>query len=395
MTDFDVDASIDGAWRVFRNDLADRLAALRVGDGFVVEQSRDFPEGPHGVLTFTVTGTRRIRCTVADDDLHPTASFHDEQVTAMITAGWHRLRDGRLIYEVGRRRVDELAHVAVDALRDIWEVVHPAFLANSGPVPREDTIAVGVVTESREQLLRLITGVLEGIAGRQITVDGDGDIPLPTKQTPSWLRVLADEATIEFFGTLVDEVPDVAAAAEFVATESTRWPGITLILHESALMAFHSADMPVFHRQHLVAAVSRWFDFMYQMAPEAISAVTGVEASPEPEEPSDDRLPDPLQTLIVLDEDGTTLNADEVAKICRYDQSAILQYIRTTQEQYLEWMKSAYEADATGDTEEAAACRHEEQAWRVTTRKLQEALRIVVLRGDDPITDRGRRPSAK
>ncbi|NED70252.1 hypothetical protein G3I15_55960, partial [Streptomyces sp. SID10244] len=157
---------------------------------------------------------------------------------AMVRAGWRLLRDGQLIYEVGQRRVDKLAQVAVDTLREIWEVVHPAFLEHSGPTPREATIAVGTIPETQLQLGRLVVEALEDMAGQRIVVDDDGDIPLPTGRTPSWLRVLADEATVEFFGTVVDVVPNGSTAAEFVATEAPRWPGITLVLHQTTLMAF-------------------------------------------------------------------------------------------------------------------------------------------------------------
>ncbi|MYR07750.1 hypothetical protein GTV32_16215 [Gordonia sp. SID5947] len=380
MTGFDFDTAVEGAWRDFRNHLADRLSALPMGERFSVEQARDFPEGTHAVLEFTVTRAHRMRCTAHVLDLHPTVEFKLEQLTTMTDAGWRLLRDNRLIYEVGQRRVDGLAQIAVDALRVIWEVVHPAFLSGSGPTPdrREARVAVGAIPESRDHLLGMVIDTLEGIAGRYIAVDEDGDIPLPTGALPSWLRVLDDEASVEFFGTLVDEVPDTTAAAEFVAGESVRWAGVKLIVHQSTLMAFLSVGMSAYHRENLIAALGRWLGFMKDVAPEIISAVTGVDA-PEHSE-TDKRLPDPLQTLIVLDPDGTTLNAHEVAKICRYDQSEILRYIYTTQEQYLAWVKSAGEADDADDPDEAAACRHEGEVWQMTTNKLQEALRLVVLR---------------
>ncbi|WAC57562.1 TY-Chap domain-containing protein [Gordonia sp. SL306] len=387
MSDFDFDATVDGAWRAFRADLADRLAGMAIGNSHTVAQS-EFPEGPHGVIAFTVTRAQRVRATVDAGDLHTTPEYLREQLDAMVRAGWRLLRDGRLIYEVGQRRVDKLAQVAVDMLRDIWEVVHPAFLEHSGPTPREATIAVGTIPETQLQLGRLVVEALENMAGRRIVVDDDGDIPLPTGRTPSWLRVLADEATVEFFGTVVDVVPNGSTAAEFVATEAPRWPGITLVLHQKTLMAFQTIEMTAFHRENLTAGLGRWLQFMHDEAPQIISAITGAETPEPPRTAESDLLPDPLQTLIVLDEDGTSLDAHEVAEICRHDQSAILRYIRTSQEQYLEWSSSAALADAADDADEAAACRHEEQAWRATTDQLRAALRIVALRGDGKIADR-------
>ncbi|MGC5258195.1 TY-Chap domain-containing protein [Gordonia sp. DT218] len=387
MSDFDLDATVDGAWRAFRANLADRLAGMAIGNSHTVAQS-EFPEGPHGAIAFTVTRAHRVRATVDAGDLHTTPEYLREQLAAMVGAGWRLLRDGRLIYEVGQRRVDKLAQVAVDTLRDIWEIVHPAFLEHSGPTPREASIAVGTIPETQRQLGRLVVEALENMAGQRIVVDDDGDIPLPTGRTPSWLRVLADEATVEFFGTVVDVVPSGSTAAEFVATEAPRWPGITLVLRRKTLMAFQTIEMTAFHRENLTAGLGRWLQFMHDEAPQIISAITGAESPELSPPPEGDLLPDPLQTLIVLDEDGSTLDPHEVAEICRHDQSAILRYIRTSQEQYLEWSNSAAEADAADDADEAAACRHEEQAWRATTAQLRAALRIVALRGDGNIADR-------
>ncbi|MFW0793331.1 hypothetical protein AAFP30_05925 [Gordonia sp. CPCC 205515] len=377
------DESIDDAWRAFGHDLGNRLADLAPGDSLLVEQAREFPEGPHGVLTFTVTGGRRVRCTVVATDLHPTWEFFDEQVTAMKAAGWRELRGGRLIYEVGRRRVDELARVAVDSLREIWEVVHPSFLADETSVPIEPRVEVGAAPKSGDHLQRMVIDVLEDIAKCPITVDEDGDVRLPTR-SPSWLRVRSDEPVIEFFGTLIRTVQDPAAAAVFIATQSRRWLGIKLTLTDSTLMASTSMRVKVFHRKNLVTTLSHWLDFIDETGMEIVAEIAELDPVVAPtadaEATDDDRLPDPLQTLIVLDDDHTSLTARDVATICRFDQSAILRYIHTSQEQYLSWKSSADDAD---DAEEAAACRHEAEAWDATVDKLRGALRMVVLGDSD------------
>lgn len=375
MTGFDFDTLVDDAWRAFRNDLADRLSTLPVGGELTVAQSDELPEGPHGAITFTVTRAHRVRATVQVSDLHSTWEFGVVHVKQMQGANWRLLNGGRLIYEVSRRRVDELAHLAVWTLREIWEVVHPAMLASAVPMPREASVAIATVPDSRDHLLRCVIEVISDIAGQRIQPDEDGDIALPTNTARSWLRVLGEEPTVELFATLVDEVPDTAKAAEYVATESVRFPGVKLVLHETSVMAFMIVDVRVFHRVNLVNGLGRWFEFMTDSAPEVISAITHADSASEPD---DDNLPDPLQTLIVLDTDGTSLSAQEVAVICDHDQAAILDYIRITQQQSIEWSKSAAEAE---DAEEAAACRHEEQVWRATTEQLRAALRLVVLGG--------------
>ncbi|NED68792.1 hypothetical protein G3I15_48515, partial [Streptomyces sp. SID10244] len=87
MSDFDFDVIVDGAWRAFRADLADRLTGMAIGTGHTLAQS-EFPEGPHGVIVFTVTRAHRVRATVNAGDLHTTPECLREQLDAMVRAGW-------------------------------------------------------------------------------------------------------------------------------------------------------------------------------------------------------------------------------------------------------------------------------------------------------------------
>ena len=147
-------------------------------------------------------------------------------------------------------------------------------LAGAAPMPREASLAIATVPDSRDHLLRCVIEVISDIAGQRIQPDEDGDIALPTNTAPSWLRVLGEEPTVELFTTLVDEVPDTAKAAEYVATESVQFPGVKLVLHETSVMAFMTLDVRVFHRVNLVNGLGRWFEFMTDSAPEVISAIT-------------------------------------------------------------------------------------------------------------------------
>lgn len=141
--DLDVDTLIDHAWLTFTADLGRRLAAMDIGDVVEVAQSRRFPEGPHGVIRFAVTINGRFRAMIDSTDLHTTAEYHREQADQLLRGGW-RLPDGAtFVHEVGRTGIPLLATVAVRALRDIWEVIHPAFLEDAnGPMPTEPVIEI-------------------------------------------------------------------------------------------------------------------------------------------------------------------------------------------------------------------------------------------------------------
>ncbi|MFW0783652.1 hypothetical protein AAFP35_03950 [Gordonia sp. CPCC 206044] len=127
MSDFDRD--LDEAWTTFTIDLTMRLRQLERGDSFDITQLRDVESGPHAALRFTRAG--RWRCTVDSRDLSTMAALRDDQFDALRDGGWRELRNGTLIFEVGSRRLGALAAAGTHALRQVWEIIHPAFLAGS------------------------------------------------------------------------------------------------------------------------------------------------------------------------------------------------------------------------------------------------------------------------
>lgn len=71
----------------------------------------------------------------------------------------------------------------------------------------------------------MVLEALETMSGHPVLVDDDGDIPLPTGEVKSWLRILPTRPTLEFFGTVVEHVTDLPAAYRFVATETLPYTG--------------------------------------------------------------------------------------------------------------------------------------------------------------------------
>ncbi|ANY21540.1 TY-Chap domain-containing protein [Gordonia terrae] len=380
MTDFTVDSNIDDAWRTFALHVGDRLSHLEPGETLTIQQDPMIPEGPHGTLRFTITGSRRLRCTIDDTDLHPTPEYFAEHVAMLASLGWRRLRNGTHIFEVGRRRVDQLAHVTVLTLRQVWEVVHPAFLDHSPAARPEPRIEVAVQPFDADHLRALLVGSLEDLTGCRIQTDADGDIALPTKPVSSWLSPRSDAPRLEFFARLAGDITDRRRAADIVAAQPTMGSAVRVHLLENEVFATLTVECAVFHPHNLSSALAEWFSFLADCAPSVIAKVG--EDTPLTAR-NDGRLPDALQTLLELDPDGRSLSAREVAKICRYNQADILSYIHTSEEQHLTWRRSAVDAAAASDSVQADACRHEADTWKATTHNLRAALRVVVLSDDD------------
>ncbi|MGC5246387.1 TY-Chap domain-containing protein [Gordonia sp. DT219] len=370
--DVDFDTAVNEAWAQYRHRLAALLSDLDEGQALVVEQNLDIPEGAHGTLTFTAGSDDRIMCTIVEADLHPHPDWLDENGTALENLGWLRDDgDGSFSAAMPRTRVDELAALATTTLIEIWSAGHPAFLTGTDLVRHEPALDVVALPARHSDLRAMVLEALETMAG-PVIVDGDGDIPLPTGEVKSWLRVMPHRATLEFFGTVVENVSDLPAAYEFVATRTMPYTGIKLVVHGTCVVAVLTVEATAFSRHNVAAGIGQWLQFFAEERPEIVDALDAA---------TDPALPEILQTLIELDCDGESLGAEDVAKICGYDHETILDYIRTAEEQHVTWATSADQATVEQNDAEASACRHESDAWAETTRQLRAALRVVALSG--------------
>lgn len=99
----------------------------------------------------------------------------------------------------------------------------------------------------------------------------------------------------------------------------------------------------------------------------------------EADDAGDTGLPPELLTLLQLDPHGEgTVSPELAADICGRDRNSILAFIRTCEEESIEWRAAGREAAATSDIDEADASFHESAAWDQTTTLLRAALRVVV-----------------
>ncbi|KQS00764.1 hypothetical protein ASG12_07860 [Williamsia sp. Leaf354] len=392
-THIDLDDAVAAAWRSFRFDLADRLAQLERGETVTVAQSTvEFPEGPHGVIRFSVTGARRVRATVVTSDLHTTEECRLEQIAVLRELGWRQLRGGTVVLESGRRGVDALATAVESTLRRVWEVLHPTFLADStiSAPPSEPEISIGVVPMDQAHLQHLVLAAIERITGTEVDVDADGDIWVPGV-IGSWIRADADSPTVVMVSCLVDRVADPDTAARHIASRANTAGGVTLLLVDDRVIATMTLGATVFHEHNLASALSAWLDFLADGGV-AIRAALSDHRHAQPDtnaqfEADPDRLPEALMALIQLDQDGP-LTPSEVAQICGHHRGDILEFIRLCEIEEISWRTNAERADESGDAEEAAACRHEQHAWAATVTVLRQALRLVVLPPGRPSGER-------
>lgn len=379
MSPFTFDDFVESAWVDYRVELAVRLTMLaEVGETFTVDRTQDIPEGPSGAIAFTRTADGDLRATISETDLHHTIEYQLTHARTLSGMGWHRpLSDetGTLVYEVRAGEADHLAATAVQVLREVLEVVHPAYVDDK-PAPVEPEIDTAILAVEHDQLRQLVIEALEDMRNESVDLDADGDYPLPTS-IPSWLRVLRDSPSVRFFALLTDTIGNPAHAAEYLAHTAAKWPYVSLVLDDSGVYALLTHQLWMFHPKNLAAALATWADFLKQDAPEIIAAVA---------EPADEPLPDALQAILQLEADGPELTTTEIAQICQWDGSATLEYIAVCDTRQAASAAAAEKADG----EDADRLRGEAHEWDDAARRLRLALRLMLLSDDSGGMGNGR-----
>lgn len=133
MVTTDCDAVADDAWKVWGDNLIRRLPDMQRKE--FVEIAIDNPDRYRTLVTFTLTGSGRIRCTIEGAAIAWTGRDQWLQTQADLAAlGWRRLeRKHETICEAGRRKIGDLVAIVVRSLREVWGLHHPSILTVHDP----------------------------------------------------------------------------------------------------------------------------------------------------------------------------------------------------------------------------------------------------------------------
>jgi hypothetical protein len=414
-TDFDLDRSVSRAWKGFQARLADYLVGMTDEDSLVINvvAGEEPEEGSAPYVQFAGFGGDRVRGEVCSNRyLAREYQFDAQRARVLERQGWQWPDESANFYaQLPTIDGDRLAVMAVRALRDVFDVPHPAFLAAGSPtaaerlgltgapegVDSEEDEPLSIVPESAEHLQQLVDDALTPVFGHVPAKDSDGDIPVPYNSTLVFIRVYQDEPLIDIFGCVVTDVTDLEAAhieagilnrdvkfiKFFVAGDNVvaqlqipSYPFSPLVLRN--MLQFMSSALDEIDDDLALRTGGRLaidpagLDEEYDN-PDDPSPLEADDAEPSREEPE---LHPALLRIIQLDADGRG-EPELVADICDGDRDLILQLLRTSADQEIEWRQSAEAAVLAGDKDEAAVCEHELRAWEGATQLLRRALRFV------------------
>ncbi|QGF24793.1 T3SS (YopN, CesT) and YbjN peptide-binding chaperone 1 [Raineyella fluvialis] len=232
--DFDLDRSIAQAWDEFELRLAEVIS--------VIDDSADFTIGCVAVdesqvpyVTFTALDRTTIRAEASSNSvLGEDYQLGSEQLALMERLGWSAPTNegprptANFWIELDQEASDRLAGAAVGALRDVFGVQHPVFLApdhlaevlTPRPEPlsgatefdAEDVIATIPVTT--QHLNDMIEAELTDMFGHAPLRDHEGDIALRVGSAMLFLRLSQDGRELILFSVLVHDVAGRSRAAE-------------------------------------------------------------------------------------------------------------------------------------------------------------------------------------
>ncbi len=439
--EFDLDRSTARAWSGFQARLADHLAAMADDDMLVIEVDSTGLDGGEGAAPFIQFGAHddgHLRSEVSSNaHLASRYALDPSGLEALGALGWAAPTTSRndsgtdadpgidahpnadtdtdtdtdtsegspnFFLDVDRASADRLAVMTVKALRTVFGVAHPAFLAahnrgGNGNVPDlgipsplvESAVQIeeplALVPDDVEHLRELVDTALEPVFGHGPKHDSDGDIPVVAGSALLFIRVLDDAPAIEIFSTIVRGITDLEAAAAAVAELNNGIRLIKFVLVDDVIIAVAHVPALPFAPQQLRGVL----DYMSRVADgvdeDLVARVGGRRAfgdDPSDESDGDDAgsdLPPELVTLLHLDAgSGSTVEPDLAASVCNYDRDVVLKLLKISSQEEIAWRQSYDEAAMKGDRDEAAACDSEALGWAKTVETLRGALRVIVER---------------
>lgn len=269
-TSVDLDRATTTAWRLFRRELADRIAYLGAGEGLqvAVEAAIDAPNfGRAPYLQFCRDeGDNVLGEASGNRNLHTSHRLDKAARRRLAEIGWSRPRPKHGLFnfqaEVDQSHADHLAVMAVTALREVFGVRHPAFLVGDVGIgedpglPCADTVELpdeplATTPDGREHLDQLLDQALLPLLGQLPNRDEDGDIPVVSGTAVVFVRILPHAPLIKIWAEVAVEVSDLEHAKFEVEVLNRDRPFAKFVLVDDRIVAQVHLPAAPFVPEHL------------------------------------------------------------------------------------------------------------------------------------------------
>jgi hypothetical protein len=266
----DLDRVTTKAWRRFRRELADRIADLGRGEvlGIAVEAAVDEPgSGGAPYLQFCGGAGDSVLGEVSGNRNLHTAHHLDKEARLRLAAiGWLRPKPKHGLFnfraEVQQSHADQLAVMAVAALREVFGVAHPAFLmgdvriGDDPDLPYAETDGLpdeplATMPDGREHLDQLVDDALRPLLGQPPSRDDDGDIPVVSGTAVVFVQTLPHAPLIRIWAEVAVEISDPDRAKFEVQVLNRDRPFAKFVLVDDRIVALVHLPATPFVPEHL------------------------------------------------------------------------------------------------------------------------------------------------
>jgi hypothetical protein len=303
MTDFSgfvLEHTVDRGWEQFERWLRGVLARAHDGDVIVVARESSAADLTHAhqpQVQFSVLGDGVVRGEASSNRyLERQFRLTDDQADHLVEIGFElpaspadalaTSGSTNFAVEGDRRYIPMLAALSVRALREVFGILHPAFLAISGdvrqaydadaldlppmppsvyPMTPDGTPASGTLArdwalaaagpiampESTAHLRQLCEQSLIPLLGRRPLVDEDGDFVVPWDGSLVVVRVVDSAPVIAVFSQLVHGVEDAELAIHEVAELNAAVEMVKFFLVDDRIVAGCTLPANPFVGEHL------------------------------------------------------------------------------------------------------------------------------------------------
>jgi hypothetical protein len=248
MDDFDLDRSTAEAWAGFQTRLSEVISMMDDSGDLTISVESEGEAAPF--LRFSSPGRDLVRCEAASNaTLTPSHRLDAEQLREMGDLGWQEPSDqgprptSNFWVEVPQDRCDWVSELAVAALRDVFGVPHPVFLAPDqltevlrGPTPGEPPVTVPAVRQpsppdAQRRLDALVDAELTELYGHPPLRDSEGDVAIRVGSTMIFLRTSSDGQEVVVFAAVVHDIAGRSRAAEVLndLNVEARWVKFQLV----------------------------------------------------------------------------------------------------------------------------------------------------------------------
>lgn len=239
--DFDLDRSTREAWRRFADSLSEVISMMDdtsdLTIGSVANSADTVPFVRFRSVTRDLLRAEAASNALLADD-YQLAAAQLEQLEDM---GWQPPTatgpdaTENFWIEMAQERSAELAELAVRALREVYGIQHPIFLAPdqlaevlqpttepiSGDTEFDPDDVVATVPASPEHLDQMIEAELIDMFGHQPMRDSEGDISIRVGSTMLFVRTSADHREIILFAVVVHDIDGRSRAMEVLSDLNT------------------------------------------------------------------------------------------------------------------------------------------------------------------------------